>query len=197
MGNAACGGGKPRTYAVTLHVYRLMSGPPSLAVMESTGYGVYHTGVEVDGVEYAFGGGDFSTTGVWEQRPTRLPQSFAGATLKESIILGSTVQTPRHLRGIIATMKREWLASNYNLLSRNCNHFSAALCEALGVPGPPQYVNRLANAGEQVAKVASGVVSMLCGMLDAGATAAASAAATATAATEQQRWPTGPNDAPG
>jgi hypothetical protein len=41
-----------------------------------------------------------------------------------------------------------WLGDGYDLLTRNCNHFSAAMCEGLGVGRErPSYTNRLAGFG--------------------------------------------------
>ena len=90
MGNAACGASSQREYTVRVHVYRLMSdtGGSLLTLMESSGFGVFHTGVEVNGTEYAFGASD-SGSGVWAQRPTQLPPHFAGATLGESATVGT------------------------------------------------------------------------------------------------------------
>ena len=188
MGNAACGASSPREYTVRVHVYRLMSdtGGSLLTLMESSGFGVFHTGVEVNGTEYAFGASD-SGSGVWAQRPTQLPPHFAGATLKESVIVGTCVCSPQQLRRIIATLRREWPATSYSLVSRNCNHFSAAMCEALGVSPPPQYANRLASTGQQVAAVASSAMGMLGGLLSAAAGAVGAAADAANAELERAR----------
>ena len=188
MGNS-CGVNSAREYTVRVHVYRLMSdaGGSLLTLMESSGFGVFHTGVEVNGKEYAFGASD-SGSGVWEQRPTQLPPHFAGATLKESVVVGTCVRTPQELRNTIATLRREWQATSYSLVSRNCNHFSAAMCEALGVSGPPQYVNRLASTGQQVAAVASSAMDILGGFLSAAAGAVGAAAGAANAEVERARY---------
>lgn len=46
------------------------------------------------------------------------------------------------IRQIIATMQLEWPGTSYDLLSRNCNHFSGAFVEALGcgpMPSAPTH----------------------------------------------------------
>ena len=34
---------------------------------------------------------------------------------------------------MLGELEGVWLGDRYDLLTRNCNHFSAALCEALGL----------------------------------------------------------------
>jgi|EP01046_Picozoa_sp_COSAG06_P047198 hypothetical protein len=49
---------------------------------------------------------------------------------------------------MLAELERVWLGDGYDLLTRNCNHFSAAMCEGLGVGRErPRYTNRLAGFG--------------------------------------------------
>ncbi|KAH7557684.1 hypothetical protein JRO89_XS11G0201100 [Xanthoceras sorbifolium] len=55
---------------------------------------------------------------------------------------------------ILRELSREWPGSSYDLLSRNCNHFCDELCERLGVPKLPGWVNRFANAGDAAMEVA-------------------------------------------
>jgi len=132
---------QPEEYQVTLHVYTL-GAQGSISARA----GAYHTGLDVDGVEYAFGGGSGPGTGVWSQVPTQIPASFANAFYKESIDLGpSKPLTPSQLRAIIADSKYQWPRESYNLITRNCNHFSHQLSSALGAQLPPAWVNSLAN----------------------------------------------------
>ena len=50
------------------------------------GLGFYHTGVEINGVEYSYGGNlNHNDTGVYNQ----VPLQAAGATYKESYLIGT------------------------------------------------------------------------------------------------------------
>ncbi|XP_074587978.1 uncharacterized protein LOC141843861 isoform X1 [Curcuma longa] len=49
------------------------------------GLGVFHTGIEVHGVEYAFGAHDYPTSGVFEVEPRQCP----GFRFRKSIFMGS------------------------------------------------------------------------------------------------------------
>ena len=105
-------------------------------------------------------------SGVWEQRPTELPPSFEGATVKETVEVGTARLSPHDLAQLLARMRRDWRGVDYDLMRKNCNHFARALCSELGVDGPPEYVNRLANTGRSMADAAA---SMLGGLLQTGA----------------------------
>jgi deubiquitinase DESI2 len=55
---------------VVVNVYDLT---PQNNVMYWMGVGVYHTGVEVHGIEYAFGGHDYDLSGVFATNPREAP----------------------------------------------------------------------------------------------------------------------------
>ena len=188
MGGASS---RPREYTVTVHVYRLVcdDGIPLLNMMDASGFGAFHSGVEIDGREFSFGGGDVvvDQTGVWSQPPKQLPEAFAGASFKESVVVGVATLSPAQLKGILSRLRREWPSSSYSLLRRNCNHFSAAACAALGVGAPPAYINRLANASVRVVNAAGTAMSMLGGLARAAATAIDGAAAAVNRQQQEQR----------
>ena len=196
-----CGASAPRDYTVLIHVYRLLSDDGTSLVRqmateaESAGFGVFHTGVEIDGVEYSYGRVERQhdanmrvvnahVSGVWTQRPKVLPPSFQGAQHKETVTAGVVTMTPIALRSLIARVAHEWRGTDYDAMRHNCNHFSAALCCELGVDPPPEYVNRLANAGAGVADVARSVMSS---MLTAGASMLGGILAQAERESERQR----------
>ena len=240
----------PREYAVSIHVYKLLDdgGKSLLGAMakscEDTGRGAYHTGVEIDGKEYAYGRLDtkdlkslknLDLTGVWVQKPKVMPKrdgkfrrpfpirghasshlshrvpikgrtfglvSLAGwkATYKETIAAGTTPPLSRaQLNSLMRKLKCEWkgreyarlttpidlhsaristhqctalrgvtasstrfthcqpctlralICCRYDLMRRNCNHWSEALCAELGVQGPPEYINKVSAVGSRPA----------------------------------------------
>jgi len=178
-----CGASAPREYPVLIHVYRLLRDDGTSVLRqaatsaESAGYGIFHTGVEIGGVEYSYGRVEKQrdenmrvvnghVSGVWTQRPKVLPRSFEGAQFKESVQAGVVTMQPSALRALISRLSREWRGTEYDAMRHNCNHSSAALCRELGVAPPPDYVNRLANTGAGIAGAARSVMSS---MLTAGA----------------------------
>ncbi|KAK9683491.1 hypothetical protein RND81_10G144900 [Saponaria officinalis] len=107
------------------------------------GLGVYHSGVQVHGVEYAFGAHDHTTTGVFEVEPKKCP----GFTFRKSILIGRTDLDSREVRTLIEKLSNEYLGSTYHLISKNCNHFCNDLCTRLTAKPIPSWVNRLARLG--------------------------------------------------
>jgi hypothetical protein len=145
---------QPRT--VRLHIYRLTNVVLDATLSALLGGGVYHSGVELDGIEYGFGWHATSETGVWMQQPTELPNGFAGggAKLIRSIDAGTVTLAPATLRERIVRMMQEWPGESYDALRHNCNHFSAALIAcALESTEPyalPPWVNAIAGVGSAV-----------------------------------------------
>lgn len=110
---------------------------------------MYHTGVEVLGAEYVFGGGDTTFSGVTLQRP-RIPPLGSGWTFYQTVDIGPLQGSRDESLRAIAELRSDFPASSYDLVSRNCNHFSDALCQRLCGHGIPTWVNRLANLGGAV-----------------------------------------------
>lgn len=132
--------------------------PVRLNVYSPTGgqHAVYHTGLEVLGAEYVFGGGDTSFSGVTAQRP-RVPPPGSGWNFYQTVDLGATRASRDEILRIITELRGEFPASGYDLMSRNCNHFSDALSKRLlGGTGIPGWVNRLAGLGDTVRSTVSG-----------------------------------------
>lgn len=70
-----------------------------------------------------------------------------GGTFKCEILQGFTVSSHAEIEKIIRDASEVFQGTSYNLLSRNCNHFTAYLCEKLtGRPGPA-WLNRAASIG--------------------------------------------------
>lgn len=128
---------------VILHVYRLLPEVVDAALRAMIG-GVYHSGVEVGGVEYAYGGHSNATTGVWMQEPGVHPKGFVEVAC---VTVGASTVSPHMVRRLVLPLMRAWPGRAYNLVSRNCHHFSAALLEVVlrvddGMRLIPQWVNQ-------------------------------------------------------
>mmetsp|Transcript_47945 Transcript_47945/g.128487 ORF Transcript_47945/g.128487 Transcript_47945/m.128487 type:complete len:368 (+) Transcript_47945:79-1182(+) len=106
-------------------------------------YGAFHTGVEVYGREWSFGlvCNEWST-GVMSNAPGRNKDH----TFRETLIMGFTRCSSAQVVQILNEMKYQWRGCTYDLFSRNCHHFSNALCARLGVGVLPPWVNDLATS---------------------------------------------------
>ncbi|KAJ4457371.1 putative pppde peptidase family [Paratrimastix pyriformis] len=133
---------KPAETPVYLNVYHLL--PQGQEVKLPFGIGLYHSGVQVGGVEYAFGGGAGECTGVWSQTPRQNPPN---ARFKEQILIGSTAKTSAEVDAVLDSMRREYPSNTYHITGRNCNSFSADLCKRLTGKSIPGWVNRAAQIG--------------------------------------------------
>ena len=109
------------------------------------GTSLLHSGVVINGKEYAYGGHDRpGVTGVYWTKPKTEPP---GGTFKCEILHGFTLATQAEIDGIIRETSEEFMGTAYNLLTKNCNHFTSHLCEKLtGRPGPG-WLNRAASIG--------------------------------------------------
>ncbi|KAL0354856.1 UNVERIFIED_CONTAM: DeSI-like protein [Sesamum radiatum] len=105
------------------------------------GLGVYHSGVQVHGVEYAFGAHEHPTTGIFEGEPKQCD----GFTFRKSILIGWTDMTPGEVRGMMEELADKYRGDAYNLITKNCNHFCDDACIKLTGNPIPNWVNRLAR----------------------------------------------------
>ncbi|XP_057957098.1 deSI-like protein At4g17486 [Malania oleifera] len=107
------------------------------------GLGVYHSGVQVHGVEYAFGAHEHPTTGIFEVEPKQCP----GFTFRKSILIGRTDLGAKDVRAFMEKLSGEYSGNSYNLITKNCNHFCNDACLRLTGKPIPRWVNRLARLG--------------------------------------------------
>ncbi|KAK2998214.1 hypothetical protein RJ639_037133 [Escallonia herrerae] len=131
---------KTGTVPVYLNVYDLT---PINGYAYWLGLGVYHSGVQVHGVEYAFGAHDHPTTGIFEVEPKLCP----GFTYRKSILIGRTDMGPKDVRAFMEKLAEEYSGNTYNLITKNCNHFCNDACLRLTGKPIPNWVNRLARLG--------------------------------------------------
>ncbi|KAL6144910.1 hypothetical protein ACLB2K_055600 [Fragaria x ananassa] len=107
------------------------------------GLGVYHSGVQVHGIEYAFGAHEYPTTGIFEGEPRKCD----GFTFRKSILIGKTDVGPLEVRTVMEQLAEQYRGNAYNLITKNCNHFCNDACIRLTGNPIPNWVNRLARIG--------------------------------------------------
>ena len=96
--------------------------------------GFFHSGVEVAGLEWAYGATGTPECGIFCGSPHGCP----GHTYHRTLELGTVDLTEFQVLTILLHLSHEWKGNAYKLVSKNCNHFSQAfvrrLGEASGVP---------------------------------------------------------------
>ncbi|PKA53626.1 DeSI-like protein [Apostasia shenzhenica] len=138
---------------VYLNVYDLT---PLNGCMYCTGLGLFHSGIEasttdphftnmlpVHDMEYAFGGHERPSSGVFEVKPRRFP----GLRLRRSIFMGTTALDPAQVRKFLEHQVANYHGDTYHIIVKNCNHFCKDLCHKLTGNPIPKWVNRLADIG--------------------------------------------------
>ncbi|CAN6482195.1 unnamed protein product [Victoria cruziana] len=125
---------------VYLNVYDLT---PMNGYVYWAGLGIFHSGVEVHGVEYAFGAHDYPTSGVFEVEPRQCP----GFKFRKSILIGTTCLDPAQVREFMERHSVNYHGDTYHLIVKNCNHFCKDVCYRLTGKSIPKWVNRLARIG--------------------------------------------------
>ncbi|XP_020872819.1 deSI-like protein At4g17486 [Arabidopsis lyrata subsp. lyrata] len=107
------------------------------------GIGIYHSGLEVHGVEYGYGAHEHSSSGIFEVEPKKCP----GFTFRKSILVGETEMRAKEVRTFMEKLSEEYQGNKYHLITRNCNHFCNHVCLKLTQNSIPSWVNRLARLG--------------------------------------------------
>merc|ERR1719350_1094505 len=109
--------------------------------------GVFHAGVEVNGLEWSFGySGRESVPGISCMEPKTNPQH----TYRQTVHLKHTRLTGEEIADIIHVLIEEYPGDDYELLRRNCCHFADDFCRRLGAGRIPRWVHRLARLGASI-----------------------------------------------
>jgi deubiquitinase DESI2 len=104
-----------------------------------------HSGVVVNDKEFAFGGHDQAgISGVYWTKPRTEPP---GGTFKCEILHGFTFAAQEEIDAIIHDVSNEFQGTAYNILTKNCNHFTSRLCQRLTGRTAPGWLNRAASVG--------------------------------------------------
>ncbi|TKY55483.1 DeSI protein [Spatholobus suberectus] len=125
---------------VYLNVYDLT---PANNYLYLFGVGIFHSGIEVHGMEYGFGAHEYPTSGVFEVEPRSCP----GFIFRRSVLLGGTDMSYSEFRSFMERLSAKYHGDTYHLIAKNCNHFTDEVCQQLTGKPIPAWVNRLARVG--------------------------------------------------
>jgi hypothetical protein len=131
------------TLPVILNVYRIKE--DSLVTL--LGFSIFHTAIEYDNNEYAFGYTNKQTSGVYEIKP----MSYDEGTYVESITLGHADR--RTFFKILSKLKSEYIGITYNFLLKNCNHFTNTIANHLFNKEIPIKYTSFLKLGEVLRKI--------------------------------------------
>jgi len=140
----------PVPHPVMLHIYDLSTDPDVVAVnrvlRSVLGTGAFHCGVEVYFKEWSFRYCRIGTGVFWES-PRRCPH----ASYCDSIFMGNTLMSEAEVYDLLQVMALDWQGTRYDILKRNCCHFSAELCKHLGAGEAfPDWIMNLASTGNDI-----------------------------------------------
>ncbi|KAL0547437.1 hypothetical protein IC582_017373 [Cucumis melo] len=107
------------------------------------GLGVYHSGLQVHGIEFAFGAHEYPSTGIFEGEP----KQCEGFRFRKSILIGKTDLSEAEVKSLMEELGKDYRGNAYNLITKNCNHFCNHVCIKLTGNPIPSWVNRLARIG--------------------------------------------------
>jgi hypothetical protein len=134
----------PIVEKVHIHVYDLSESFANLnsVALDVLGFGgVLHVGVEVYGEEFSYG---------MQGLTVNLPRDHHHYIYRQTHLMGRTMLKRAEMQTIIASMRRDWMGTDYDIFNRNCGTFCNAFCQALGVGSLPAWVTRFGRTLDYV-----------------------------------------------
>lgn len=152
------------------------------SVLPKIGMGAYHTSLELRDLKYTFQGGTGIIAGRANEADIGVPQ---GARYSTSIRLGLTKLNKQQCSEVLKRLSVLFFtAQSYDLIHRNCNHFTETFATALLIDPVtssssgnnindtgllekfPKWLNRLAKTGALVSSHANEDVSSPCNVIE-------------------------------
>ncbi|KAH7445592.1 hypothetical protein KP509_01G016500 [Ceratopteris richardii] len=96
--------------AIDLNIYDLTTLNNYLYWFE---LGMFHSTIEIKGVEYAYGAHDMPTSGIFQVEPRSCP----GFMFRRSILLGTTDLSPIEIYDLMEDLASQYTGDAYNMIS--------------------------------------------------------------------------------
>lgn len=109
--------------------------------------GVFHAGVEVNGLEWSYG---MSLCETMPGISCVEPMTHPAHRYRQTVRLRSTKKSAEEIADLLTQVIEEYPGDDYDLLRRNCCHFADDFCRRLGAGRIPSWVHRLARVGARV-----------------------------------------------
>ncbi|KAF7051488.1 hypothetical protein CFC21_059724 [Triticum aestivum] len=109
------------TYAVYLNIYDIS---PINNYLYWFGLGIFHSAVQVHGMEFGYGAHEYATSGVFQVEPKSCP----GFIFRRSVCMGTTNMSRAEVRAFLEDLAEDYHGDTYHLIVKNCNHFTADVC---------------------------------------------------------------------
>jgi len=106
--------------------------------------GVFHAGVEVNGLEWSYG------MSLCESMPGIScvePRTHPAHRYRQTVQLRNTKCSAEEIAELLSQVIEDYPGDDYDLLRRNCCHFADDFCRRLGAGRIPGWVHRLARVG--------------------------------------------------
>mmetsp|Transcript_89526 Transcript_89526/g.187034 ORF Transcript_89526/g.187034 Transcript_89526/m.187034 type:complete len:374 (-) Transcript_89526:195-1316(-) len=129
-------------FSVICNIYDIVPMVNTTSRFLRSQWGVYHTGIQVHGLEVSFGGHADSSTGVFCARP----RTAQGCVFREALVLGSTTLDAMEFRQKVAEVAAQWPGNSYDPFGRNCNHFAGFFAQELVGKSIPSYINEFTKS---------------------------------------------------
>ncbi|RKF56423.1 DeSI-like protein sdu1 [Erysiphe neolycopersici] len=130
---------------IAINIYDLLPPGKLSSILWACGSALLHSGVVINDREYAYGGHHSQgVTGIYYTPPRSIPP---GGTFRCEILHGFTIRSPSEIDSIIKEASELFQGTSYNILSKNCNHFTSFLLEKLTNRPGPAWLNRAASIG--------------------------------------------------
>ena len=141
----------PPLQVVRLNVYHIVDAATNNKIRR-VGFGLYHSGVEVYGLEWSYGEAvdEHQVSGLFHVSPRHAMISFF-----RSIDIGTTNCSPEQVDTMLHRLENEWKSGEYHVLGHNCNDFSECFlkmltpCEEAPLE-MPAWVNRAARWSNRI-----------------------------------------------
>jgi len=111
-------------------------------ILQFIGLGIYHTGIEINSLEYSFGATEEDVAGFFINNKGETSKILK---LKERIYMGNTIYSKNNIERLLALESPYWMGRTYDPFLKNCNNFTKHFLKLILFNNIdyPVYINRI------------------------------------------------------